>query len=576
MGDPNAASDSTVRPLRVWPVVGLAAVYWAFIFAIFQLDMAMFTRFMSKSLAGLAFLVLFIVLWLSSGKIPWQTRLIGLATFIVAVVLGIKLADRTLDPFSFVLIVVPYVLTAWAGWMVVCRRSPATQTTSLIAGLLATALLFDLVRWDGTDARLHSTLSFRWSATAEQKFLAAKIPTAAPRETRAWTLRSGDWPEFRGPRRDGAVRGVRIDPNWKSAPPEKLWRMDVGPGWSSMILVDGFLVTQEQRGENEAVVCYAADTGSEVWAYQGGGRFSEGIAGAGPRATPTYRDGRIYSYGANGHLSCLEAATGKLLWSREAAREGGAALPQWGYSASPLVADGKVIVYVGEPRGVVAVEAATGAPAWARGAGKFSYSSAHLVTIGGVSQVVMQDNTHTRSLAAADGAVLWERANTVENAIPMLQPQPGDDSSLLISSGLDLALVEVRRDGSAWKVADKWVTTRFKPSFNDFVVHDGYAFGLDDGILACVDLKDGRRVWKKGRYGGGQILLLADQGLMLVISEKGELALVEAKPQEPGEVDRFPALEGKTWNHPILAGDRIFVRNSGEMACYRVRLIKSP
>ncbi|RPH41211.1 MAG: alcohol dehydrogenase, partial [Planctomycetota bacterium] len=471
---------------------------------------------------------------------------------------------------------VPYLLTAWTAWMVLGRRS-APPAVSLVVVLLFTALLFDLVKWDGVDARLHSDLSFRWSATAEQKFLEMKPAGAAgSRESGPWTVRSGDWPEFRGPRRASAVRGVRLDTDWKNAPPQKVWRQAVGPGWSSMIVVDGFLLTQEQRGDNEAVVCYAVDTGKEVWVTQGGGRFSEGIAGPGPRATPTFRDGRVYAYGANGHLSCLEAATGKLVWSREAAREAGAPLPQWGCSASPLVAEGKVIVYVGEPRGILAVDAATGAPAWSRPAGKFSYSSAHLVTIGGISQIVMQDNVRTTGFAIADGAVLWERPNTTESAVPMLQPQPGDDSSLLMSTGLDLSLVEIRREGTAWKVADKWVTTRFKPSFNDFVVHDGHAFGLDDGILACVDLKDGRRVWKKGRYGGGQILLLADQGLLLVISEKGELALVDAKPQEPGDVARFPALEGKTWNHPVLVGDRLFVRNGAEMACYRVRLVKTP
>jgi hypothetical protein len=147
---------------------------------------------------------------------------------------------------------------------------------------------------------------------------------------------------------------------------------------------------------------------------------------------------------------------------------------------------------------------------------------------------------------------------------------------LLVSSGQDLALLELRQEGTAWKPAEKWVSTRFRPTFNDFVVHDGHAYGLDDGILVCVDLRNGSRVWKKGRFGAGQLLLLADQGVLVVISEKGELALVDARPQEPGDALRIAAIDGKTWNHPVLVRDRLFVRNAAELACYRLRLLKSP
>ena len=158
-----------------------------------------------------------------------------------------------------------------------------------------------------------------------------------------------------------------------------------------------------------------------------------------------------------------------------------------------------------------------------------------------------------------------------ENIIPMIQPHPLEDGTLLVSSSLDLALIEVQEEGGKWTITEKWSTKRFKPSFNDIVVHDRHVYGLDDGILCCVSLQNGERVWKKGRYGSGQVLLLADQGLLLVLSEKGELALVEAKPQEPGDVSRLPAIEGKTWNHPAIVKDRLFVRNSSEMACYRLR-----
>jgi outer membrane protein assembly factor BamB len=248
----------------------------------------------------------------------------------------------------------------------------------------------------------------------------------------------------------------------------------------------------------------------------------------------------------------------------------------WGYSASPLVVDGKVIVFVGGGRGTAAFDAATGAPAWSREGGKDSYSSAQLVSLHGKPQVVMQDSQRTVGLLVSDGAVLWERANADPNIVPMLQPHPQEDGAILISYGQDLALLDLREDGGKWSIAEKWSSTRFKPQFDDFVVHEGHVYGLDNGILSCVKVATGERVWKKGRYGLGQVMLLSDQGLLVVLSEKGELALVDARPEEPAEDFRFQAIEGKTWNHPVIVKDRLYLRNAQEMACYKLRLLKSP
>jgi outer membrane protein assembly factor BamB len=235
--------------------------------------------------------------------------------------------------------------------------------------------------------------------------------------------------------------------------------------------------------------------------------------------------------------------------------------------------DGKVIVIVGGPqaRGAVALDAATGKEVWARDGGKESYSSAHLVSIRGKPQILIHDNKRLAALSVADGAVLWERAGEDENIIPMIQPHPMDAGLLLVSSGQDLTLLDVCEEGAKWIAKEQWTTKKFKPTFNDFVVHDGHAYGLDNGILGCVNLKTGERVWKKGRYGLGQVMLLPDQGALLILSETGELAVVDAKPQEPADPVRIPAIEGKTWNHPAIVKDRLYVRNAKEMACYRLR-----
>jgi outer membrane protein assembly factor BamB len=564
-----ADESAAVRPVRVWPAVALALVYWLHQFVVAQSDMAMFSRFMSKSMGGLAFLVLFLVLWLTNGTVRGKTRLLGLGLFLGGLALSIAEAHKTFEPIGFMMTAVPPALTFWTAWLVLHRVQGARfATATLAAAVLLPFVYADLLRFDGLDGRLKASLPWRWASTDEQLFLSGK-GAKAEAAARSWTARAGDWTEFRGPQRDGAARGVRVAPDLAAAPPEKLWRQRVGPAWSSMIVVDGFLVTQEQRGDSEATVCYDAETGKEIWAHLTAGRFTEGVSGAGPRATPTFHNGRIYALGARGALTCLEAAGGKPVWSVVLAKDA----PMWGLSASPIVADGKVIVFVGGPnaRGAVALDAATGREIWVRDGGKESYCSAHLVTLRGTPQILMHDNKRLASLSISDGAVLWERPGENENIIPMIQPHPLEAGLLLVSSGQDLALLDVAEAGGKWSAVEKWTTKKFKPSFNDFVVHDGHAYGLDDGILSCVDLKTGERVWKKGRYGAGQVLLLADQGALLILSEKGELVIVGARPQEPGEPARFPAIEGKTWNHPALVKDRLYVRNATEMACYRLR-----
>jgi outer membrane protein assembly factor BamB len=564
------------RRLRVWPAVLVAGLFWAFQFALPRVEMAMFARFMSTLLSSAAFLLLFLVFWLSSGAVSWKVRLSAVGLLVVEAVLGCLLADRTFPPMGFLLTSVPYVLSAWIVLLVVLSRRGIPVKIAAVAGVLLLVFgLSDLIRSDGLDGRLRSSVSWRWASTPEQAFLASRTPAdaAAGRSTHPWSPRAGDWPEFRGSRRDGVVRGVRIDTHWQESPPERLWKKSIGPAWSSLIVVDGFLVTQEQRGEAEAVVCYEAETGKELWSNSQAARFIEGLSGVGPRATPTYRDGRIYALGGTGIVSCIDAQGGKVIWSRALAGETSAPAPIWGYSASPLVVDGKVIVFAGGQgaQGVVALDQASGAPVWSRKGGKESYSSAHLVVVRGKPEILMQDNQRLAGLAPADGAVLWEIPGEAESAIPMLQPCPLDDGRLLVTRGAGLSLLELKEGSGADAVIPVWTSLRLKPSFSDVVVHDGYIYGLDDGVLTCVELKTGQRVWKKGRFYSGQLLLLADQGTLVILSERGELALVDARPQEPGEILRISAIEGKTWNHPVIAEEKLFVRNATEMACFRLK-----
>ena len=367
------------------------------------------------------------------------------------------------------------------------------------------------------------------------------------------------------------MRGVRIDSNWAGRPPVPLWRRPIGPGWSSFAVQGDLLYTQEQRGEDEIVTCYRVSTGEPVWQHRDAVRFWESNGGAGPRATPTIHGGRVFTMGATGLVNALDAGTGTVQWSRNAATDTGKSVPDWGIASSPVVFDDLVIVAVAGQ--LAAYDAATGQTRWIGETGGGGYSSPHLVTIDGVPQVLLLRGARTISVSPADGTLLWE--HRWQPAVSIVQPALVEGHDVLIASGdamggLGLRRVSVRQAGSGWVVEERWTSRALKPYFNDFVVHAGHAYGFDGSILACVDLADGQRRWKGGRYGHGQLMLLPDQDLLLILSEDGELALVKASAEGFAEVAKVRAIEGKTWNHPVLVGDVLLVRNGEEMAAFRV------
>jgi outer membrane protein assembly factor BamB len=379
-----------------------------------------------------------------------------------------------------------------------------------------------------------------------------------------------DWPGFRGPLRDDVVRGVRINTDWTQAPPAQIWRRAIGPGWSSFAVSGDLIFTQEQRGADEVVACYRMSTGAPVWRHRDAARFWESNGGAGPRGTPTLSRGRIFSLGATGLLNALDAQTGAVLWKRNAQADTGAKLPGWGFSGSPLVVDDVVIVAAS---GILAgYDVASGKPRWNGPKDKGGYSSPHLIEIDGVPQVLLISGSGVLSVTPGTGAPLWKHE---WEGTAIVQPAVVGNGDLLISitsamGGMGVRRLSVRQVSGRWTVEEKWTSSGLKPYFNDYVVHKGYAFGFDGAILSCIDLNDGTRKWKGGRYGQGQLLLLADQDALLVISEEGELALVSATPDGFKELARSPGLDGKTWNHPVVVRDVLLVRNDQEMAAYRL------
>ena len=365
---------------------------------------------------------------------------------------------------------------------------------------------------------------------------------------------------------------MRIATDWAASPPVELWRRPIGPGWSSFAVHGGLVYTQEQRGNDEEVSCYRLATGEPVWTHRDPARFWESNAGPGPRATPTVAHGRVYTLGATGILNALDAGSGAVAWSRNAAADTKVETPDWGFAGSPLVVGDAVIVATSGR--LAAYDAATGEPRWLGPEGGGGYSSPHLATFDGVAQVLLLRGARSTSVAPADGSLLWEHRG--EPGASILQPSLTADGDVLVAGadamgGTGIRRLAVAHGPGGWTATERWLSKGLKPYFSDFVVHEGHAYGFDGSILSCIDLADGTRKWKGGRYGHGQLVLLPEQDLLLVVSEEGELALVGATPGAFTEIARVPAIEGKTWNHPVLAGDLLLVRNDQEMAAFRLR-----
>ncbi len=280
-------------------------------------------------------------------------------------------------------------------------------------------------------------------------------------------------------------------------------------------------------------------------------------------------NGRVYALGATGIFNALDARTGAVIWSRNAAKDTNTKIPGWGFSSSPLIVDDALVVIATAGK-LAAYDLTTGAPRWQGPADGDGYSSPQLVTIHGVEQIVFTASGGAISVAPADGKVLWKFG--ANNSVRITQPAVIGDGELLMESGEGgpLRRVGVTQGADGWTAQERWNSIGLKPYFNDFVFFEDHVYGFDNGILACIDAKDGKRAWKGGRYGGGQLVLLHDQGLLIVVSEEGELALVKASPDQFTEVAKVPGIEGKTWNHPAMVGDRLWVRNGSEMAAFRL------
>ncbi len=563
---------------RLWPAILILAMMgagrlWS------MLDP---TQFFLGLLVAPLLANLFLVLWwlFASGGVPLLHRITVVLALMVTFAATAFVSAETFNAFGLILYALPLTACVWVGWLVVSFFLPwPVRHAILLVGIVASIGIFNMLRFDGTDGEFNADINWRWTPTIEAKTLSKlqSIEGKKQADIAAVTvnLQPGDWPAFRGPARDGVVPNTRIARDWSNNPPKLVWKRPVGPGWSSMTIVGEALFTQEQRDQEEVVLCYRASNGEEIWRHADPERFTEAVAGPGPRATPTFHNGRIFAQGAKGRLNCLDAGTGKRIWSRDVAADAGAKVPQWGFSSSPLVVQGVVTVFAGGEdgeKGVIGYNADTGEIAWVAGEGKHSYASTHHATLAGIEQILITSNHGVTSFEPKSGKILWTHAWPTSEFARIVQPVLLGDADLLVGTGMMLGTrrLHLEKNGDVLAAKEMWTTSKFKPYYNDLVVHEKHLYGFDGAFFIAAKLEDGKTTWRERGYGAGQVLLLRDQGLLLILTEKGEIALLNANPNQHEELARIDGIEGKTWNHPVLVRGRLYVRNGQEMACFEM------
>lgn len=577
----NSEGTRAFRPLRAWPAALLALLMLGARFGPEVSENATADYWMIAVFGPLLCCLLLLLWWLAASRATWRERLFGFLGIVAGAAAALMLDHPTMRGPATTYLTLPLGFFLFATTTLLLRKAtPATRTGTAVLLAFAGFAVSTLLRNEGMTGDYKFAWRPRWTRSAEESLLASapKSTNSAPAldpgsVTNA--LANPEWPGFRGPDRDGRYLGPKISTNWSAEPPRQLWKVPVGPAWSSFAVAGRMLFTQEQRGPREAVVCYDADSGRELWKTEFDARLDDPMGGPGPRATPTLADGALYISGSMGAFLRLNPLTGEIVWKKDLTRIAGTKVPMWGFAASPLVAGPVVITYGGESadKGLLAFDTGTGDLRWSAPCAGDSYSSPQLARLLDEESVVELTKSGVTVLDPATGKARLD----YEWKIPQfraLQPQVLGGDTVLLPTAMNMGTraIRVKKNNGQCAAEELWTSRQLKPDFADLVSYKGYAYGNDGGLLTCIDLKTGERKWKGGRYGKGQILLLDNSGLLLVLSEQGQVVLVPADPAGHRELASFQALEGKTWNHPVLVNDRLYLRNSQEAAAYKIKL----
>jgi outer membrane protein assembly factor BamB len=416
-----------------------------------------------------------------------------------------------------------------------------------------------------------------------------------------------DWPQWRGPRRDGVSTETGLLSDWPEKGPPEVWRVKGGSGYSAVVVNGGRTFTMVREDNQEIVVCWDAATGKERWRFPYDCPYSNG-QGSGPRSTPAVDGDLIYTVGATGLFHCLETATGKRRWRHDLLGEFKAHNLGWGVSFSPLVAGDLVFTMPGGPDGysLAAFNKRSGDLVWKGLADPAGYSSPLAITAGGVRQIVFFTGHSLVGVTPQDGKLLWRfpwrNPQLVNAATPIFfrarlgggvgKPAPGGGEGeassstegrqagepattggnavgdyLFISSdyGKGCALLKVSGNGKQASVALVYEGNQMQNHFASSVLYRGHLYGFNDATLACLDVRTGKTLWKQRGFDKGS--LLAADGRLYILGEHGKLALAEATPQEYRELSQFQPFRSRCWTAPVLADGKLYLRDEQEVLC---------
>ncbi len=526
------------------------------------------------------------------GDAPTRRRfplwLIIAATVLVAVIVLLQYSASNLDHAAVnvaTLLLVALGGTVALSWFalrsgfhpLICLLVPALSVASMVVFFV----YFEIAHVDG-----ELVPTFRRRGAPARDELLGLPDVAQPEAANLNETGPDDFPQFLGPHADAAVDKFTLNLDWNQNPPELLWRQSIGAGWSAFSAVNGFAVTMEQRGEDELVSCYEVETGKLLWFHAVKARHETFLGGTGPRSTPTIHEGRVYALGATGILRCLEGASGQEVWTVDVMKLANTSpdkdikVVAWGRAASPLLYKDLVILPAGGPPGgpfvsLVALDKSNGELIWQAGNRQVSYSTPKLATLAGVQQVLSLNEDNISSHDPDSGEILWQhpRPGSSDTEANTTQPLVLPDDRVLLTKGYGggALLFKVTRSQETWSTEMLYEETRLlKTKFTNCAVLGDHVYGLSDGILECVSWQTGQRAWKRGRYRHGQLLRVGNA--LLVLTESGELVLVEATPEGHVELGSMQALDGKTWNNLCLYGPYLLLRNSREAACYRLAM----
>lgn len=373
---------------------------------------------------------------------------------------------------------------------------------------------------------------------------------------------AADWPQFRGPNRDGISPEPAVLKSWPASGPKVLWKAPVGEGYSQVVSVKGRLYTLAQQGEEQVALAFDAATGKRLWRTRVDREYNDG-QGDGPRSTPTVDGELVYVLSAHGKLAALRAASGQVAWQHDLRAEYGANPPQWGVSTSPLVEGNLLIVNVGGSgnKSIVAFDKTTGKPVWTSQGDAAGYSAPIAITVRGVRQVIVFTADAILSISPKDGRLFWRSGWKTDYDVNAATPIFFPPDRVFVSSGYGTgsALLQIRRTD----VVEVWRSKDMKNQFSSSVLHDGIIYGFDNSTLKAIEAATGKERWKQRGFGHGSLILAG--GHLIVLSDRGKLALVQATPEAYRELGNAQVLEGKCWTAPSLADGRLYLRNEEQL-----------